>query len=461
MPVRFLAGVFLWLLLTASGRVGNADASVMLNLSRSLLHGSVALPDDCQQCATGVDGIRTSPYGLAASVWWMPFVVLGGAAAKVAPSIPQPMWQEFFVSFANVPVIQLLLVYLALAWHRAGATEARVRWGLLVLVLATPLGPYAKLLFSDSLMALALFAAWYHWTAGSGSGPAALAGFWLGIALLSRRQADAIAPMLLLLAGVEAMRRGEGRRFGACLAALTPLLLVRLGYNAARFGSPWVERQRGISGPEVLTAVGWPSRLGQVLFSQWSGLVPYCAMALLLAAWALPRMWRASRTDTVAMLVLVISGVGFLTALPFGPGVCFGPRYAIYLVPFLALAWPYFELPRMPWGRALLGGVLAFSVWLMACGVVLDSVPVFLRARFTPPPLSAFKAMAGEWRHVLSSESASDLPALAAFPAWHHDAFQRPDFWWFHLWANLRRGSIAMPDPRQGNAPGPPNPSAR
>ena len=441
LPLPWLLGLLGWFSLTVSGRIGNVDASVMLDLSRALLRGSVALPADCETCATGTGGTLVSPYGLAPSAYWMPFVLLGRAASRLAPSIPPTMWEEFFVSFANVPVITLLLLYLALAWRRAGAPEGRIRQGLVLFALATPLGPYAKLPFSDPLMALALFAAWFHWNVGGRPSSAAIAGCWLGAALLSRRQADSVVPVLVLLWLVESAQGRSWQRFGVCLLGVLPALAIRLAYNTARFGDPWTEDQPGIRGVGMLRASGWQPRLVSVLFSDWRGLATYGLVPLGIAALSLRKMHRASPRDAITLVVVVVSGIGFLTALPFGPGVSFGPRYALYLLPFLALAWPYFTVPKPLTIRFPMALAAGFSVWLMAGGTALDMLPVAQRARWMAPPGRQFKALAGEWRRVLSPGEHPDLPQLEASPVWRHAPFERPDFWWCHLWALRQRSN--------------------
>ena len=50
--------VMAFLMMTAPGRVGNTDIAITLDLSRLLLHGTVALDPQCSECAIGVGGIR-------------------------------------------------------------------------------------------------------------------------------------------------------------------------------------------------------------------------------------------------------------------------------------------------------------------------------------------------------------------------------------------------------------------
>lgn len=440
--VRRVPGI-VWVLmllygLTASGRVGNVDASVTLEMTRALLRGSVELPADCGFCAKGKDGIRTSQYGLGHSLYLMPYVVAGRAVARGVPRMPQEMWEEFFVSFANVPLVGLLLAYLAWSWRRAGASEFRVGVGLGLFGLGTMLWPYSKAPFSDTLMALATFAAWFHWTAPEGRFRGVITGLWLGMAMLSRRQSDAVVPLLVAMAGLDAFRTGRWGSLGGLMGGMLPAALARLAYNAARFGSPWIEKHPGIRGIEMVTRSKGDFQVWETLGGAASGIVPYNLIAVLVAAAGIVGLWRYSRRDAVVVGVMVTGGVGFLIVLPFSSGVSFGSRYAVYLVAFLGLAWPWVPWPRAWWSRALWAPPLLASLWLMMGGVVLDPVPVGIRCRMTDPPFNQWKAMNGEWARVLSPVHRPDLPALEARAEWGHDAFERPDFWWCHLLARVR-----------------------
>lgn len=446
-----LVGIALFFLLVASGRIGNSDASITLDLSRALLRGTVRLSPDCTSCVRGIDGMRTSQYGIGHSLYLVPYVVAGRAAAGLVPRFPVEMWEEFFASFANGPVILLLLVYLARAWRRLGAGEARIAWGLVLFAFATPLGPYAKLPFSDPLMALGTFAAWYHWSQPAGRCRGIAAGLWLGFALLSRRQADSVVPVLLGLGILDAFRSRRGADLGLALAALAPAVVARLAYNLARFGSPWLERHPGLKVEKIAdAALSGSTRFWKVICSDSEGLVVYefipVAIALM-GAWGL---WKASRRGAVAAGTVVAAGISFLVILPFSPGVSFGSRYLVYLVAFLGLAWPFVRIPKSPWARAGWALPVVASVWLMAGGIAIDPLPITLRIRRAPARFDQFGATVAEWRRILSPTDLPDLPQLEASSEWRHDPFRRPDFWWCHLWA--RRAPTRTP-PAGGVSP--------
>lgn len=446
-PGPFGIPTTLWLLwmiyvLTASGRVGNQDVEVTLGMSRAMLEGRVELPEKMAGSVQGRGGIWTSPYGVGHSLYLTPYLALGRAAAKLVPKLPVVMWEEFVVSFSNVPVIAGLMAYLVAAWRRVGATEARVAVGVGLFGLCSMLWPYAKLPFSDSLLALSVFAAWFHWTHGAVPKGALTGGVWLGAALVSRRQADAVVPILVLLAGVDTWRRGNAGRMGWLFLGLVPAVALRLAFNWARFGDVFLEQHPGLVGVGEVVRSEPAARLWEVLFSSSYGFLPYNLVPLAVLVAGMAGLCRHRRNDAIVALAMLVGGIGFLSLMRFGSGVSFGSRYLLFTVAFLGLAWPFVPRPGPGWMWWAWGPVFAGSLWLMAGGATLDSVPVMFRVKLASQPLRQWKGFYGEWGRVLSTSGRSDLPELESNPIWHHDAFRRPDFWWCHLAARVRASGL-------------------
>ncbi len=431
--LRALILVLVLFVLTAPGRVGNTDVSITLDLARALLRGSVTLDPGCMSCAVGIDGIRTSQYGIGHSLLLVPWVVAGRAARLVGLPGGVERWEEFFVSFSNIPVIGLLLFFLARHWHFLGAGDRRMGAGVVLFGAATLLGPYARMPFSDGLLALGIFGAWHTWRHG-GRWSGVWTGCWLGFALVSRRQADAVVPLLMVLLAVNAGVGGRGRSWWMTTVAILPFVGVRLAYNQARFGTPWVEVHPGLTATRVMVRgmEGGFARLPEVLWSSSEGFLVYGMVPLLIAVFGFRAMLRRSLWDAVAVVLIPAAGVAFVALLRFGPGVSFGARYLLYLIPFLGMAWPFVRVPRGNWGRIAWAIPVAFSVVVMAGGFVLDPNPVAIRRRSLDGEWGQTRATAGEWRRVLTWGDAPVSPALVGRADWGHPAFDHPDFWWCH-----------------------------
>lgn len=433
-----LLAVLLGLALTASGRVGNHDLQVTLECTRSLLHGSVELPADCTTCPPGVEGVRTSPYGIGHSLYLIPYVLCGRLFARVLPGLGDGAWEEFFVSFSNIPVVLTLLVYLSRCWNRLGGDDVRIAFGIIGFATCTLLGPYAKLPFSDAILGLGVFAAWSHWTERA-SYSGLWAGLWLGIALVSRRQADIVVPTLLALIAADALSSDRVCDLSRVFLGLVPAVMLRLAYNQARFGSPWLEIHPGLSVDHYVQRSihnPWHFKWEETLLSPEHGFLLYLVIPIGIALLGSVHLWRRSRWDAIAAVWMPITGVVALSKLGFGPGVSFGARYLLYTIPFLGLSWPLLPAPRNPVLR--LGTLMLFvaSSALMMTGIALDPLPIRIRMGDEVGLPQYLNSCRAEWVRVLWQDAPPTL-RLSTNPAWNHDPFTRPDFWWLHAIARV------------------------
>lgn len=448
-----LGGLALIYLLTASGFVANADASVMLALTRSLLAGKLDLPASAGG-VEGPDGLFYCHFGLLTSVLWAPLVWVGGWLAELAPRIPRDRWEEFLVGFANIPVMIALLGYLALAWQRRRVPAARLRQGLWIAGLGTMLWPYAKLPLSDPLMTLGIFAAYVHWRDSQSGRDDVLAGIWLGLALLARKQAEPIILVLVAFLALMAQER-RGRRLGLLLAGFLPGLCVQLLYNHARWGGFLVERYAGV-GP--WTFPGWGTvalRIHGLLLGLDHGFLPYNLGCVALAIGALAVWWRADRRETGLVLALMGSQALFLAQFPFWEGgVSLGSRFFLFLAPFVALAWAHMPdrtSDRLRWIR---NGALAAGILVQVGGVATDPLAANLRRELCPHEFAVrhaglMGAGAGELMRVTKLSPPAPVPdSPLARTYLQHPTFQTLNFWWLHAWRQGTTSSAPPPPAR-------------
>ncbi len=448
-PWRTWSSVVLLLLASASGRVGVSDAGVMLELTRALLRGEVHIDSNNRKLPRDTAGRPTSPYGVLTSALWVPAVVAGRATQAVAPRADPTQWEEFYVSFVNTGLVAVLLALLARVWHERGTPPHRVRLGLWLWGLGTLLLPYSKWPFSDTPMALALFLSWElplrtHATLRH----ALLSGVAAGLALLARRQADAIVPFIALAVVLATPCRPRLRFALAWFAGLFPLLVLRGAYNMGRFGNAFTETRHDFHNiPTLRPAHVW-ERITAVVTSEEEGWVYYLAIPLLVAVLAFPAWRRRQPAELAGIVLLAVTGWMLLVWLPVGPSVSLGARYALYLVPLLGVGWAYLPDPLPTVQRFLLAPVAALSLVLMVAGTAIDPVPVSLRAPTLPPgPFPHFRAYLAEARRQWVPGLDPAPPGIVDPVAWNHPAFRHPDFWWLHL-ATSFRPVPAAPEPR-------------
>ncbi|MFZ9854355.1 MAG: hypothetical protein ACO3I0_04490 [Limisphaerales bacterium] len=442
---RVMLGVLGFFLMVASGRVGNRDVAITLDLSRSLLEGNVSVPASWTGVPRRQEG-ATSHYGIGHSLSLIPYILAGRVAAAVFPMASRSEWEEFFVSFSNVPVVMLILYYLSRRWRLLGCGDGKVGAGLLIVAMVTQVGPYAKLPFSDGLLALGILAAWCHWME-TGWRSSLYAGFWLGFACVSRRQADIVIPFLLPLVVGQAAVQRRWTDLRILVLSCLPAVAVRLAYNHARFGTVFSDRQPGIGVDRVLDKASQLPvffNLGKVLMSTDHGFLVYGLIPVVVSMLGVFTLGCRSRWDAFAAVWIPLTGILILSELSFGPGVSFGSRYLLFAMPFLLLAWPGVRIPQGWVPRLACGLVLAGSAGLMATGFALDPLPIATRMKKSTPPVGYVTACRLEWKRVLGLSPGTESPGLNSDSGWNHHAFARPDFWWCHAIARLKSPQSGM-----------------
>lgn len=459
-----LAAIYL---LSISGRVSNVDAAKMMEVSHALLESRISVPADGLFTLPGPDGLHYSYFGPLSSVWYIPFILAGQVLARLVGWFGAPVWEEFMVSFSPVPLALGVLGYLLRYWKSQGASPARASAGLWLVGIGTSLWPYAKYPGSDPLMTLALLAAVVHGLNWRRTREVWLAGVWCGLAWLARKQAEIEVPWIILFLGLRGWRLAGTRRpftrevlvpLGWLMAGFLPLLLVQLGYNQARFGSPFREPNAAIHTlwmmPSLASALRtiiemtvWPSR----------GLVAYNLLAVLMFAFAWPA-WRKHAADReLPLLVLVLLGENllfFAGTWYWNSGmVSYGSRYLLFLLPLMALGWAQVPWPLNPLrcGAFALGGI--WAVWLAVMGVLVDPLPAgmrFMVLNYGQPFYRTFYplAYAQECARVLGLNRDPLPAALAARLEMAHFAFQIPDLWWCQAFKQFQdRQALKAPAP--------------
>lgn len=447
-PLAVFGAVALVYLFTASGRVGLADSSIMLEVTRSLLGGHVALPEHVLT-ATGADGQHYSQFGLLTSLYWMPFVLLGRLVAAVVPGVPLVMWEEFFVSFSGVPIVLVLLGYLVWEWRSRGLAEQQVRLGLWLVGLTTLVWPYTKIVTSDLLFALTVLGAWCHGRRATVWRHAVTAGVFLGLGLLCRKQAQTVMPVIVLYLLLRCPRtawRGVGL---GLLTGFLPPLLVHLAYNYARWGNPFLEVYAFVNAETPAGPLGWVSMLWYNLFGSYQGLFLFSPVLLVMFVLGARGWWRTEWLEPVCVLLL-LSGQLLLFAY-FGPAlgpISFGARLLVFMIPLLALAWPYCLPASGSWKYWLLAVFAAAGFVVQVLGVTTDALAAWQRRELSKADQPILAAHAAELVRVLCEVP---TPAQAAAPETlahsPHPAFQCVDFWWVHLYRHWQQNQNKLAAP--------------
>ncbi len=450
MPWVHLFWLALLFLATAQGRIGNADCAIMLAQTRSMMEGTLALPA-IEGAAEGLDGNSVSQFGVLTSVIWIPFVGLGRILHAAGAPLSRSGCEEFAVSFCGPFAMSGIMVLLCDFWRRLGAGTAHMVRGIWLMGTGSMLWTYSKLPGSDVWMAIFLMLALREWLLKRGIRSDLLTGLWLGLAVLARKQAQVISPLIALAWIVGS---GWGAAPGAWLrravqsglgiaAGAAPAVAVALWYNRVRFGSLFLERYPH-SVPPSFAVGAWLDRSFGMVAGSSSGLVWYATPMIALFGITLLPMARRSRFLLVVVLMLIVTQIGFLALFPFWHGgIAAGPRLLLFAAPLMAIF--YALLPSgSPRGWSRLAWT-AYSLGLfvtLPC-ILTDPLPVQSRLEVDHPGGNLLVSRLQESAVVLGL---TDRPASHAGRAeLIHPPFQVPDVWWCQVLRELRQRQLPRP----------------
>jgi hypothetical protein len=366
-------GVALVCLLTAGGSMTTTDAVIAYDVTRGLVERrSVALSEvgPRYDAYRGIDGRYYSPFGVAQSVWNVPFYLAGRAAgARIGGRLAADAIPKAAVALATVPAIALLALVCFHLLLRLGAAPLRASGTVLLMIFATPLWPYSGFGFNQPLAALFLWTAVLAAVASTARQPwPFVAGISVGLAILTRHEMIGAAIVLGVYLALQRQQSARTRAFASYSAGLLPMWGTWCALNWWRFGNPfesgYLRDETPAFGSSVL--VGGAG----LLFSPYASLFLYAPITILSAA-GLRALWRRDRH--VALLFLALTGGYFLLYASLGNwmgGRSYGPRY---LVPFLpALVLPLAFWSPGPRERRLAGAVVLLSIAVQLPGVLVD-----------------------------------------------------------------------------------------
>jgi hypothetical protein len=294
-------------------------------------------------------------------------------AAMLWPFQPEPSEVEPLVGrFAILVAIAGVLLTYAAA-RRSGFSQKAAAASALLLGFASSWLPYARSYFSESSIGLFLVLGFLALR----SNRSILAGLAIGVAV-SMKSVFALCGVAWIVERLFARRFKEAFLLTASLGAFG---LVQMGFNQVMLGTPFT-----IGAGTWVSAQGLQSFV-DTLFEPHHGLVPFVPWALIPFLWgplaSRPGMKDAPEllaVDARRQLILPLLMILFVySIIGWGPGYCYGPRYWIALLPFLALLVVDFAIAGKAW-RWQLVSVLAAAGMLVAVPGAIKYGYLFSRA---------------------------------------------------------------------------------
>ena len=444
---------------TAGGSLATTDAVVTYTLTKQIVeHGTVALPGDMLGNAAhrGVDGRYYSPFGLAQSIYNVPFYLAGRQASRlVGDRIGRAdAMEKATVALGNcLPMAATAwLIYLFAAGavpHQPAALAAAVASAF-----ATPAWPYARFGFNVPLSAFAVTgAAYLAWRSTRTGRSAAPAGLLLSVALLTRHELLlAAVPIGLWLLFDSLAVRDSVRRLLGMGVGLAPGIAIWLAYNAVRFGNALDAGYLR----DPIPAFGSSLLMGTfgLLLSPTASLLVYAPLTMA-ALGAARHVWR----DEPRLLVLLFGPLALFVAFyaqlgNWMGGRSYGPRYLVPMIPLTTICLAYaFHVGRAPVRRWLIAACAAGAL-VQVPGVLVDFAKVGVqhaRAHGAPSQtdrlydwstaplvLNARASAAAASRTARVLAGAEPVPASRASREADRDFSQQfvfsLDFWWLYLY---------------------------
>src|SRR5262245_25476895 len=275
---RIAIFAFLLYALTGGGRVTGSDEVTMLELSRAMLHGGIAVP--LGATLDGPDGRHYTKNTAGQAVLALPLVALAEMVTERLPLAPsrRELALRFAVSFFNAMAVALLLARFYTSMRALSIGARRAFDATMMLGLTTPLWVYAKTFTAEPLQALGLLLA-LSGAARAAAGDERQA-WWAALGALI---AISVKLSMLPLALVCLLPLARTRPSGWIVPALSVCLALagHAAYNHARFGTVF---ETGYGAQATPAAYTTPLRTGLygLLISSGKGIL-----------WFAPMLWLA------------------------------------------------------------------------------------------------------------------------------------------------------------------------
>jgi hypothetical protein len=307
----------------------------------------------------GKDGRMYSQYGPGQSLAAVPWVAVGLLVGDLFPKDQQGYPLRLMLGSYNALIMAGLVALFAAMGLALGYARRVVLFSGCVLAFATFLWPHSRTFFSESLVALALFASFYLLYIATAPDLSSRIHFRLcliasgglfALAVATKVQYVVALPAFLLYLGWRFMETRRNLKppifwLAGLLSGLLPLFL----YNALIFGSP-LSTGYGSNPGSTLTTPILQGALG-LLLSPGKGLLWY-AFPIVITFFGWLPFARKHRPESAFIITIFLSILTLFSLYSFWPGDgSWGPRYltpalSFLLLPILPIVQRLTEGPR-------------------------------------------------------------------------------------------------------------------
>ena len=372
-------------LFTAGGSMTITDAVVMFDVTQNVVERhTVAMSSSLlgMEAHRGADGRYYSPFGVAQSIYNIPFYLAGklfvgltGLRIGKPDSVPKAFVALGQTLLGAAIVWQVFRLGVLVTGHVIASSLAA-----LTIAFASILWPYARFGFNQPLACATLLAAVLAALGGVRTNrlrPIVAAGFWLAVSLMTRHEMvlGAVPIAALLLTAGPAALDVRWRRLASFAPGVVAGVAIWLVFNAVRFGNPFDAGYLRDPAPEFGSSV--TGGLLALLFSPAASVFLYSPFAVLGVA-GLFLFWQRDRVVAGFLLSLVL--VFLLCYATLGNwlgGRSYGSRYLIVVLPYLAVGFTALltQLSRTS-SRLVFVAVMVAGFVVQMPGVLVDYAKV-------------------------------------------------------------------------------------
>ena len=332
-------------------------------------------------------GDAVSRYGMGMSFAQLPAAWLAPAIeSRFGPASSQPLFLLAPLLFTLVGAYAAGRIALQLGGGRDAAFAAT-----LLASLASPLGSYAAMEFSEPMQgALLALALWW-----SLEGRGAAAGFAAGLSVLTKSANLVVAPLLLL-------PLWKHRRFAGAAVSFASVLVVWLAFEMVRFGAPLANYPgEGFTNP--IWEGAW-----RLLFSVTKGLVFFYPAVI---AAAVSRSERLTKTAALFASAVLLALAAAYWGWHGNEG--WGPRLIVPALPLLA---PLAAVQLERWGRIATVAVVSICFLANVPPLIQHPTPVSTYVTNLQWPVAGPKELHGVPSYARDGDRISPDLALAKVP---------------------------------------------
>jgi hypothetical protein len=360
------------------------DAVAAFDVARNIVErGTVATTGNLLglESLRGTDGRYYSPFGLAQSIYDIPFYLAGAAVARTAGlTIGKPDTIPKATVAMSQTVLGALIVWqvFGLARRVIGSGRAAMR-AALTCAFGSVLWPYAQFGFGQPLACATLLAAVTSAWAGVADGQArrfTWAGLWLAAGLLSRHEVGAAA--LPIAAWIAWTAPDSGTR-KVWLARFAPGVVggtaVWLAYNAIRFGNPIDTGHLRDPVPGFGSSIA--DGLAGLLFSPAASVFLYSPFVVFGALGLAALVRQDRRTGALLGAIVILFLMVYASLGNWVGGRSYGSRYLVIVLPYLGVGWGWLLTRLGPRAsRLAFAAMLAIGIAVQLPGVLVDYAKV-------------------------------------------------------------------------------------